>query len=187
MKRAVFFIAFVMLLTANVVKAEDVVDLHKVERGKAIAEELSDLRSNLAKTYIKPKVKISEELSNKICVAVSERAKTLAKDEGYLIKFMATKFRNPENKADDVNEKYLLVFFEKTPELKDNYWWTYIDEKEYRVYVKPIYAEKPCLVCHGEVKKMPEFIRKRYPKDVSFGFQEGKLMGAIEVFIRSNR
>ena len=59
-------------------------------------------------------------------------------------------------------------------------------EPVYR-YMKPLYMEMQCLMCHSDSESMPsqvkEFIEKNYATDNSFGYHAGDLRGGISVII----
>lgn len=155
------------------------------DRGIAVAKELVDMRKRLARTYVKPKAAINEETAKKVCIAVADRGKEIEKDEGYIIRFVSIKPRNPANApsgedAEDV--KGVLRHLDEKRGQADDWGGPWIDGKSYYRYMRPIFAEKPCLSCHGDEKKVPKFIKKMYPDDKSFGFKEGDLMGGVAVY-----
>ncbi len=53
--------------------------------------------------------------------------------------------------------------------------------------MKPIYAEKACLNCHGEKNKIKpairQFLERKYPNDQAFGYKEGDIRGGISIII----
>jgi hypothetical protein len=53
--------------------------------------------------------------------------------------------------------------------------------------MKPIYAEKACLNCHGEKNKIKpairQFLERKYPGDEAFGYKEGDISGGISIII----
>ncbi len=53
--------------------------------------------------------------------------------------------------------------------------------------MKPIYAEKACLNCHGEKNKLKpairHFLERKYPSDQAFGYKEGNIRGGISIII----
>ncbi len=107
---------------------------------------------------------------------------------GYKLKQTSLKIRNQANAPDEWEKKVLKklqsseyskgVGFGETLEAED--------EKIYR-YMKPIYAEKACLECHGEKDKIKpaikQFLARKYPDDQAFGYKEGDIRGGISVII----
>ncbi len=53
--------------------------------------------------------------------------------------------------------------------------------------MKPIYAEKACLNCHGEKDKIKpairQFLERKYPSDEVFGYKERDIRGGISIII----
>lgn len=156
------------------------------DRGMQIASDLVRERSSLAKKYIRPKSKVTADTAQKICMAVAEEAKKIAKENDiFIIRFVAEKYKNPENVPYgeiDRDEKTGLDMLDKKRQ-EGEYWSAAkINNESYYIYMKPVFAEKPCLACHGEKEKIPAFIKQKYPEDKSFGFEEGDMMGAVAVY-----
>ncbi len=107
---------------------------------------------------------------------------------GYKLKQTSLRLRNPANAPDEWEKKVLKklqssayskgVGFGETLETED--------EKIYR-YMKPIYAERACLECHGEKDKIKpairQFLEGKYPRDEAFGYKEGDIRGGISIII----
>ncbi len=107
---------------------------------------------------------------------------------GYKLKQTSLKLRNQANAPDEWEKKVLKklhlsayskgVGFGETLETED--------EKIYR-YMKPIYAERACLECHGEKDKIKpairQFLERKYPGDEAFGYKEGDIRGGISIII----
>lgn len=83
---------------------------------------------------------------------------------------------NPENSF----KKEHYLFLEKVKEKGYFQGLMKLEEGEFLVYVKPIYAEKGCLACHGRLRDMPHQLVERYQLKKDFPWKEGDLMG-IEV------
>lgn len=184
-----FFIIITMVSAANAQTKQKWGATEKdTDRMTEAAVDLVKERSRLAKTYIKPNSPVNEETAKKICIAVSEKARKFVEDHKtedgvsiYEVKFVSEKFRNPSNVPDDDERKYMKLFNESREKV-DNWDSAYIGDRYYYRYMLPIFAEKPCLACHGEKKKLPGFVGKMYTDDRSYGFKEGDLMGAVAVF-----
>ncbi len=99
--------------------------------------------------------------------------------EGSSIRRTALKYRNPNNKPDatdvEVMEKLKADKTFKKPLVVDM-------GDSFRVY-KALPVKKPCLVCHGDTKKMSssmlETLKKDYPDDMAVNFKEGDFRGVI--------
>jgi hypothetical protein len=91
----------------------------------------------------------------------------------------ALKYRNPNNKPDATDTVVMTKLkadnsFDK-PLVVDM-------GDSFRVY-KALPTHKPCLVCHGDVKKMSssmlETIKEKYPNDLAVNFKEHDFRGVI--------
>ena len=152
------------------------------DRGMQIANQLLNMRKDLAKKYIGPKTVITEEMINKVCPAVEEKAKKIAAENNiFHIRFASEKPRNPANAASE-KEMTGLRTLNKNRQKKEYWTAAKINDELYYLYMKPIFAEKSCLFCHGEAKKRPKFIKQKYPDDRAYGFSVGDLMGAVAVY-----
>jgi len=102
---------------------------------------------------------------------------TLPEDSS--IRRTALKYRNPNNKPDatdvEVMEKLKADKTFDKPLVVDM-------GDSFRVY-KALPVKKPCLVCHGDTKKMSssmlETLKKNYPDDMAVNFKEGDFRGVI--------
>lgn len=204
MKKKVIFMVFVALSMAvntysmpekikklkELNEKKDVAGSNKLsneltDRGVALAGDLVKMRSTLAKANVRKGVVVDENLAKKTCLAVADKAKKYSEDEGFVIRFISLKPRNPLNAPsgeDADNEKEVLTLFDENRNLKKNWTGVEIEGKQYYRYMLPIFAEKACFSCHGEEKKVPKFIKQRYPADKSFNFQDGDLIGAVAVY-----
>lgn len=156
------------------------------DRGIQIAGDLVKLRSELAKKHVNLKKVVTEETAKNTCMAVVENARKItAESDIFMIRFVSEKPRGPENAPKEErnwDELTRLQIFEKNREKKELWGAAHIGDEDYYMYMRPIFAEKRCLVCHGEEKKRPKFIKDKYPQDRSYGFKEGDLMGAVAVY-----
>ena len=103
---------------------------------------------------------------------------------GLALTRVTLKSRNPENQADDFDQKILhqwenqLAEGKRLPEpivlLRDD---------STAVYYKPILAEAICLNCHGDASLFPAGLQKKlselYPKDQATDYKLGDLRGAF--------
>ncbi|MFQ5714307.1 MAG: DUF3365 domain-containing protein [Candidatus Scalinduaceae bacterium] len=107
---------------------------------------------------------------------------------GHKLKQTSLKLRNQANAPDEWEKKVLKklqssayskgVGFGETLETEN--------KKIYR-YMKPIYAERACLECHGEKDTIKpairQFLERKYPSDQAFGYKEGDIRGGISIII----
>lgn len=176
----IYILPFIMFLFISEVQAKEVEDAGKI-KAKKIADEITDLRSVRAASLLQSDKAITPVIFKGVCGPVKERAMAIAKKEGVKIRHAAIKNRNPAHAASD-EEKSFHALFEKGSETEI---WdkTTINKKSYERYVRPIFVETACLSCHGERDKRPAFVKKKYPKDLAYGFKAGDLRGIIEVII----
>lgn len=83
---------------------------------------------------------------------------------------------NPENKFQIIHYELLAKIMEEDP----SFAWRgliKIENREYLVIAKPIYAQKNCLTCHGSIEKIPKALFKYYQFKEDFPWIEGSLMG----------
>ena len=159
----------------------------KKMKATAIADEIINMRSSLAKTFIKPDIQITEETFKSVCGAVGKRVKEISEREGIKIRHAATKNRNPMN-ATMAGEAEILSKFEKDKNLKEI--WDIYEENvvgngyyRYYSYIKPIFVEETCLACHGAKDKRPQFVIDKYPADKAYDFKVRDLRGMISIMI----
>ena len=146
------------------------------------ADEIINMRSSLAKAFIRPDTEITEETFKNVCGAVFKRAKEIAEKEGFKIRHAAVKNRNP-NFAAKQDEIKILEAFDKDRDMKDKWDTVEMEGKKYLRYMRPIFVEEACTACHGSKDKRPKFIVEKYPNDRAFDFKVGDLRGMIEVIL----
>lgn len=156
------------------------------DRGMQIANNLNKLRKDFVSKHIRQNVKVTEDMAKKTCISVVEKGKKTVVDNNiFLVRFVSQKYRNPANKPK--YERYWdeltgLETLDKNRKKKEYWTAAKIKGEKYYMYMKPIFAEKPCLMCHGAVELRPKFIKKKYPEDRSYGFEVGDLMGGVAVY-----
>lgn len=180
MDKKIFLVFFALIVISAGAFADEAGD----KRSKAgdIADEIVNMRSNLAKTFIKPEAEITEETFKKVCGAVGKKVKEITEREGVKIRHAATKNRNPMNSATS-EETEVLAKFNKDRNLKEISGAIEREGKKYYSFEKPIFVEEACLACHGQKDKRPKFIVDKYPDDKAYGFKVGDLRGMISIMI----
>ena len=97
---------------------------------------------------------------------------------------IASKNRNPENKATQEQEQ-VLKFFEQEIALgkSPKNLYKVVETQDSMQYLKPIVTGKVCLACHGSnvSGELKAKIKKLYPNDLATGFEEGSLRGSFLV------
>ena len=97
---------------------------------------------------------------------------------------IASKNRNPENKA-TLEQEEVLKFFKQEIALgkSPKNLYKVVKTQDSMQYLKPIVTGKVCLACHGSKVSgdLKAKIKKLYPNDLATGFEEGSLRGAFLV------
>jgi hypothetical protein len=96
---------------------------------------------------------------------------------------VARKYRNPDNKPDEYEERALAQMEEDPGAWKDRDWFEKVIDGESATmrYMRPLFVTEACLTCHGDASTVPAFVRETYPDDRATGYQLGDLRGAISV------
>lgn len=103
--------------------------------------------------------------------------------QGWSVKRVSAKNRNPDNSLDEVDFK-ANMYFQK--EQKKSFLW--LEEKvNGRLlasrYYKPLKIESTCLSCHGTnlSELVTSVLKEKYPKDLATGYKVGDLRGLVRV------
>ncbi len=121
-----------------------------------------------------------------VCNVVAPDIAVAHARDGWFLSRLATKVRNPNNKADR-DEEIILERFAADTTLSFIAQWGDPENKEEFHYYKPIRMKEICLNCHGDNSKLGEGVAQKlgelYPSDEATGFQLGDLRGmfAVEV------
>lgn len=174
--------ALVLASSPAVFAIDDIALDHKKDNAMANASEIIEMRSTLAKEFIKPGVEVNEDTFKNVCGQVGKRVKEISEKEGVIIRHASLKNRNPNNAATP-EEAAIIARFAKDRKIKEVWDSTEKDGKKYLRYSKPIYVEEACLACHGAKDLRPEFIVKKYPEDKAYDYKVKDLRGIISVLI----
>lgn len=182
--RVLFFICILLagMTTSMAAHGQETMDAKKA-KARAAAEEIITMRGNLAKSFIKPDTEITEETFKSVCGAVGKRVKEMMATEGFTIRHVALKYRNPAN-APKPAEMEDLETFEKYTNLHEKWDEVEIEKKKYVRYQRSILVEDACLACHGPKAGRPRFIVEKYPDDKAYDFKVGDFRGVIMVLIK---
>jgi len=113
---------------------------------------------------------------------IYKKIQELREKKGFIVTYSAIKYRNPSSTATPF-EARIMAKFRVDRDFKKFWTVTMVGGRSYSRLIKPVFAVKSCLTCHGAKDKRPAFIAKHYPKDKSFAFKEGDLMGLISVYM----
>ncbi len=107
---------------------------------------------------------------------------------GHKLKQTSLRLRNSTNAPDEWEKKALKILHSSKDSKGVNFGEILeINDEKINRYMKPIYAEKACLECHGEKNKIKpairQFLERKYPSDRAFGYKEGDIRGGISIII----
>ncbi|MEM6432511.1 MAG: DUF3365 domain-containing protein [Cyanobacteria bacterium P01_D01_bin.115] len=146
-------------------------------------ENLDAMRSGLA-AYLKdaPEAPTAETMKQ-VCKPVGMKAMQLSQENGWQVKQMATKYRNPAHAPDNLHARMALTKFEQDPDLTGFWEPETLDDQTGTRYYRRINVEASCLACHGAQNNRPQFVKDNYPQDLAYDFNVGDLRGMYAVFI----
>lgn len=144
-------------------------------------EALDALRSTLASSISAQALPADDSTFARVCRPVGLQAKRLASEQGWLVRQVARRYRNPDH-APTAEEARLFDLFEADTTLT-SLWQSVGGDRPGRRYARRITVERPCLACHGAKERRPDFVKEGYPDDGAFGFEEGDLRGLYVVFV----
>lgn len=146
-------------------------------------EQLDQLRSGLASTLEGQTEPPTAQTMKEVCKPVGMQAMRLSKENGWQVKQIASKYRNPAHAPDNEESEAALAVFAEHPELMGFWEREAINGQEGSRYYRRIDVEASCLACHGAKASRPEFVEKGYPNDLAYDFEVGDLRGMYAVFI----
>lgn len=172
-----------LLLLSNPFPANAQTDPAQLAKAVEDIENLDAMRSGLASTLKDSPTEPTVETFKEVCQPVGMRAKQLSQENGWQVKQIAKKYRNPAHAPDNLHSVMALAKFENDPELMGFWQPETIDGQKGTRYYRRINVEASCLVCHGGKNSRPQFIKDKYPQDLAYDFQVGDLRGMYSVFI----
>ena len=114
---------------------------------------------------------------------VGKRAMAIGKENGWNVRQVASKYRNPDHAPATQQETDVIDLFSRHPELT-GLWEPATDEQRAGVnYYRRIDVQASCLACHGSRENRPAFVKEKYPNDKAFNFKPGDLRGMYAVYI----
>lgn len=152
---------------------------------KAVAEieYLDAMRSGLASSLEGSTDEPTLQTMKEVCKPVGMKAKQLGQDNGWQVKQIASKYRNPAHAPDTLHAKMALAMFERAPELGGFWDRETFNGQDGTRYYRRINVEASCLACHGGRGDRPQFVKDNYPQDLAYDFNVGDLRGMYAVFL----
>ncbi len=145
---------------------------------------LDRMRSTLASAMQNESV--DEQTFTQVCKPVGKQAARLGADNGWTIRQIALKYRNPAN-APGPEDEALLERLLADPSIDSLWIEGSIDGQDGMRYLRRMTVEPACLACHGPKDARPEFVKSNYPEDRAFDFRPGELRGIYSVFVPAVR
>lgn len=160
-------------------------ETNPVELTKAIQaiEDLDHLRSGLASTLEGQTEPPTMETMKEVCRPVGMQAQQLSQENGWQVKQISDKYRNPDHAPDGSDARKALVAFKKNPDLMGFWDRETIGGQPGTRYYRRINVEASCLACHGQKNQRPQFVQDKYPQDRAYDFEVGDLRGMYSVFM----
>lgn len=154
---------------------------NKIEQATEKLKSLNSLRETLAAS-IDPSKKIDHNTFKTTCMPVGKELKSWGHKQGYTVRQVSNKYRNPKHKPTSQEMKVLEQFAQD--QAKTSIFETSASkgQKGSHLYVR-IPTVKACLNCHGPKDSRPSFIQNKYPNDRAYDFKPGELRGMYSVFL----
>jgi hypothetical protein len=146
-------------------------------------ESLDAMRTGLASTLEGSTEEPTRQTMKEVCRPVGMKAMELSKKNGWQVKQIASKYRNPDHAPNNLHDKIALAKFEQDSNLVGLWSRETIDHQAGTRYYRRIDVEASCLVCHGLKNRRPQFVQDGYPQDLAYNFKVGDLRGMYAVFI----
>ncbi len=155
------------------------------ELSKAVQEieRLDAMRSGLASTLEGRSEEPTLQTMKEVCRPVGMRASELSQENGWQVKQIATKYRNPAHAPDNLHARIALAKFQNDQGLMGFWDRETINGQPGTRYYRRINVEQSCLACHGLKNQRPSFVKENYPQDLAYDFRVGDLRGMYAVFI----
>ncbi|MDM7952982.1 MAG: DUF3365 domain-containing protein [Cyanobium sp. CZS 25K] len=146
-------------------------------------EQLDRLRVGLASSLEGRSEEPTLQTMKEVCKPVGTKAAAIGKENGWQVRQVAAKYRNPDHAPANAQEREVIDLFHRQPAIT-GLWQPASAEQGAGVnYYRRINVEPSCLACHGTKANRPAFVKDNYPDDKAFDFQVGDLRGMYAVFI----
>jgi len=146
-------------------------------------ESLDAMRTGLASSLEGRTEAPTKQTMKEVCRPVGMKAMQLSQENGWQVKQIANKYRNPDHKPNNLHDRIALAKFNQEPELIGFWDREILDQQIGTRYYRRIEVESTCLACHGLKNSRPQFIKDGYPQDLAYDFNVGDLRGMYAVFI----
>jgi len=146
-------------------------------------EQLDRMRISLASSLEGSSEEPTMETMREVCMPVGKRAMSIGAENGWTVRQVASKYRNPDHAPAGPEETQVVDLLASHPEIT-GLWEPATPVQGAGVnYYRRIDVQASCLACHGSKDSRPAFVTERYPADRAFNFKPGDLRGMYAVFI----
>jgi hypothetical protein len=146
-------------------------------------EQLDRMRISLASSLEGSSEEPTMNTMREVCMPVGKRAMVIGRENGWTVRQVASKYRNPDHAPAGPVETQVVDLLTSHPEIT-GLWEPARPEQGTGVnYYRRIDVQASCLACHGSKDSRPAFVKERYPADRAFNFKAGDLRGMYAVFI----
>lgn len=152
-------------------------------RAVAAMEQLDQLRTQLASSLEGSSEEPTMDTMREVCKPVGQRAMAIAQENGWTVRQVASKYRNPDHAPANSHESQLIDLLARYPEITGLWEPATAGQTAGVNYYRRIDVQPSCLACHGTKDSRPGFVSERYPADKAFNFKPGDLRGMYAVFI----
>jgi hypothetical protein len=169
--------------TALAAEASPPVDSAALSKAVVAMEQLDQMRISLASTLEGRTEEPTIETMKEVCKPVGMRAIAIGKENGWQVRQVASKYRNPDHAPATTQEREVIDLFSRHPEI-NGLWEPAVAEQGAGLnYYRRINVEPSCLACHGTKASRPAFIKANYPDDKAFDLAVGELRGMYAVHL----
>jgi hypothetical protein len=168
---------------ANALAAPVIPNPNELAQAVQEIESLDAMRSGLASSLEGSTEVPTMQTMKEVCRPVGMRAIQLSQENGWQVKQIAKKYRNPDHAPGNLHDQIALAKFNQDPELIGFWDRETLDKQTGTRYYRRINVEASCLACHGLKDRRPQFVKDGYPQDLAYNFQVGDLRGMYAVFI----
>jgi hypothetical protein len=146
-------------------------------------EQLDRMRISLASSLEGSTEEPTIDTMREVCMPVGKRAMAIGQENGWSVRQVASKYRNPDHAPAGPQEAGVIDLFAKHPEIT-GLWEPATAEQGAGVnYYRRIDVQPSCLACHGSKDSRPAFVKDNYSNDKAFDFKPGDLRGMYAVYI----
>ena len=175
--------ALLLTLSPPTAQAEAPVEPTTLAKAVVEMEQLDRMRIALASTLEGRSEEPTMDTMKEVCKPVGMKAAAIGQQNGWQVRQVAAKFRNPDHAPASAQEREVIDLFHRQQAVT-GLWQPATAEQGAGVnYYRRINVEPSCLACHGTKASRPAFVKENYTADRAFDFKTGDLRGMYAVFI----